>query len=69
MKKIVFLIMISIASTGAFAKTYHHKNYSHHKSYSVKHHKTYKHKSYKHKAKKETCWRTNTHTGQRFRIC
>ena len=39
-----------------------HSHYSH----SRQHHH---HRSYSHKYRGETCWRTNRHTGARFRIC
>ncbi|MHA6894770.1 hypothetical protein ACQUJT_11875 [Ralstonia pseudosolanacearum] len=60
MQKIVAtMIAVSMlaAPTVVFAKSHSSRNYS---------------KPYEHKAKKprgETCWRTNRHTGQRFRTC
>lgn len=61
MKKLVLLMMVATATTGVFAQPHHYKK--------TVHHKVYKHHVQKHKAKKETCWRTNTHTGAKFRIC
>ena len=57
MKKALFLALLAGSlSTGTFAKSYHHKSYGHHTSHSKK-------------SKKETCWRTNRHTGAKFKIC
>lgn len=67
MKKIILALILTPLATTTFARGHSggaHSSHSH--SYSS-HSKYYSHKS--HISKRETCWRTNTHTGAKFRIC
>lgn len=76
MKKIILALILVPLATTTFARGHsggshssHSHSYSSHsssRSYS-NHSKHYSHKS--HTSRKETCWRTNTHTGAKFRIC